>query len=127
MTFHQHLMSQPAWVVVWVSWLVFLNIAGAAVFAWRHVEARWVLAAMLANMPFMHLLFNYFGYTRILGLSHIVFWTPLLVYLWYRRTGINLQTPFGIYIHALFVSNFISLIIDYIDVIRYLLGDVRTV
>ncbi|MEX2524977.1 MAG: hypothetical protein WD750_08465 [Gammaproteobacteria bacterium] len=120
-------MSQPTWVVIWVFWLVFLNIASAAVFAWRHVEARWVLAAMLANMPFMNLLFSYFDYTRILGLSHIILWTPLLIYLWQRRQKIQLKTPFGIYIHALFISNFISLIIDYIDVIRYLLGDIGIV
>lgn len=127
MTFHQHLMSQTTWIVIWVFWLVFLNIAGAAIFAWRHVEARWVLAAMLANLPVMNLLFRYFDYTRMLGLSHIIFWTPLLVYLWLRRDKIQLRTPFGIYIHILFISNFISLIVDYIDVIRYLTGDTGVV
>lgn len=122
MTFNQHLLSQSHLVVGWVAWLVIMNL-GAVIFVWRRVEARWVLAAMLANMPFMNMLFYYFGYTRILGLSHIIFWTPLLVYLWRRRKTIRLKTPFGIYIHALFISDFISLVIDYSDTIRYLLGN----
>jgi len=122
MTFNEHLLAQSPLVVGWVAWLVILNL-GAVVFVWRHVEARWVLGAMLANMPFMNMLFYFFGYTRILGLSHIIFWTPLLIYLWRRRKKIELKSPFGIYIHLLFVSDFISLLIDFSDVIRYLIGD----
>jgi hypothetical protein len=122
MTFNQHLLSQSPLVVGWVAWLVILNL-GAVVFVWNRVEARWVLAAMIVNMPFMNMLFYYFGYTRILGLSHIIFWTPVLVYLWRRRKDIQIKTPFGIYIRVLFISNFISLVIDYSDTIRYLLGD----
>jgi len=123
-TFNQHLLAQSPLVVGWVAWLVIMNL-GAVVFAWRHVEARWVLAAMLVNMPFMNMLFYFFGYTRILGLSHIIFWTPLLVYLWRRRKDLEPKTPFGIYIRVLFLSNLVSLAIDYTDVIRYLLGDGR--
>jgi len=122
MTFNQHLLAQSPLVIGWVAWLVILNL-GAVVFIWNRVEARWALAAMLVNMPFMNMLFYYFGYTRILGLSHIIFWTPLLVYLWRRRNSIRPKSPFGIYIYALFISDFISLLIDYSDVIRYLLGD----
>jgi hypothetical protein len=126
MTFNQHLMSQSPLVIGWVSWLVFLNL-GAVVFAWKHVEARWILGAMLANMVFMNMLFFYFDYTRILGLSHIIFWTPLLVYLWRRRKAVRLKSVYGVYLHVLFVSNLGSLVIDFIDVARYLLGDTQIV
>jgi hypothetical protein len=101
---------------------MFINTA-SILFAFTRQEAHWVLTAWLANLLFMPMLFAEFGYTRILGLSHIVFWTPLLVYLWRRRAGIELRSISGAYLWALFASNGLSLVIDYIDLARYLAGD----
>lgn len=122
LTFHDHIMQQAPYLRVWVGWLVIFNIS-AIFFVWRHIEARWVLAAMLLNFPLMNLFFAHFGWVRLLGMSHAIVWTPLLVYLWLRRDKIEPKTPFGIYITVLFLTDFISLFIDYIDVIRYLTGD----
>lgn len=112
-------LQQPWWLQAWIFWLVVVNTA--AVVFWRRIEARWVLLAWTLNLPLITLLYERFGYTRILGLSHILCWTPLLVYLWRRRPWPG--GAYGKWLATLFVTNLASLAIDYLDVVRYLLGE----
>jgi len=80
---------------------------------------------MLFNMPLIMYLFDTIGWVRIPGLSYIIVWTPLLIFLWLRRENIKLKTPFRIYITTLYFTNAFSLLIDYIDLVRYFVGDVK--
>ena len=116
------IMAQPLWLQIWVGWMVVINIVGGLFFL-KRPEAKWILLAMLGNIIFMNGLFAAFEYQRILGLAHIVFWTPLLIYLWRRRTHWNLSANSGKWLVVLFMTNLISLIIDYADVARYLMGE----
>jgi len=106
----------------WVYWLMIINTA-SILFVIHRVEARWVLAAWVANAFLMGFLYDTFGYTRILGLSHIILWTPLLVYLWRRRSEIDGSSWGGRYLWVLFITNFVSLVFDYVDLARYFMGD----
>ncbi len=117
-----HIFNQTPYLVVWVSWLMAVNTM-SVLFVARHVEARWVLGAWLVNLPLMTVLFDSVGFVRLLGLSHIVVWTPLLIYLWTRRAECDLKTGFGKWAMALFLSNGLSLAIDYVDIVRYMMGD----
>lgn len=119
---NQAIMMQPLWLQVWVGWLVLVNVAGALVFI-RRPEAKWVLIAMVGNAIFMNWLFAEYGYQRILGLAHVVFWTPLLIYLWLRRRQWDLKSLGGKWLAVLFATDLTSLIIDYVDVARYFAGD----
>ena len=96
---------------------------GAIIFALKDTRARVVVLAMIANIIFMVLLYNQFGYTRILGLSHIIFWTPLLAYLWKKRGAYPAHLWANRWMWGIMIINGLSLLIDYTDVIRYLLGD----
>lgn len=119
------IMAEPLPLKAWVFVLMIMNTL-SIVFL-KRVEARWVLAAWILNMVFMSFLFTLYGYTRMLGLSHIVYWTPLLIYLWRRRGAWNVSGSLtGKWIAGLFTVNLISLLVDYVDVIRYLLGDHAT-
>ena len=62
------------------------------------------------------------GFTRLLGLGHI-FWLPLLYFLWNRLGQIPADDLFGVWIRILIAVNAISLVIDGIDVFRYIAGD----
>jgi hypothetical protein len=99
---------------------VFLNVV-SVVFAVRHSEARWVLVALVVSVPLMNLLFDTYGYVRVLGLAHVLVWTPLLVFLLLRRSRIGVKTPFGVWLHALMLTNAISLAIDYVQVARFVM------
>ena len=122
MTLFEHFFASPPWLLVWLNILGIVNF-GAIIFAIKDWRARMVLIAMIINLIFMSALFAKFGYTRILGLSHIIMWTPLLIYLWKNRKAHPERVWTGRYILAVLVINGISLVVDYIDVIRYILGD----
>jgi hypothetical protein len=116
-----HILAEPLYLQIWIFWFIVINTA--CIFFLRHVEARWVLAAWIVNVLFMTTLFELNGYNRLLGLSHVVCWTPLLVYLHRRRSSLAGERLFDGWVRTVFATNFISLVIDYLDVIRYLLGD----
>ncbi len=117
-----HINASPIHWVIWMNLLGLMNF-GAIIFALKDVRARWVVLAMIGNIIFMSLLFMQFGYTRILGLSHIVFWTPLLTYLWKKRAAIQNHIWATRWMWGVMIVNGLSLLIDYTDVIRYVLGD----
>jgi hypothetical protein len=121
-TLGSHMMNQAPWLVAWLMWLVFVNVV-SVIFVIRHTEARWVLVAFVVNVPLMNLLYDSYGFVRVLGLSHIIVWTPLLVFLVLRRSRFNPRTLFGGWITVLMLTNGISLVVDYVDLARFLMGD----
>lgn len=122
MTMNEHMLAQPLWVVVWMMIMGALHITAIplAIKDWR---PRVMIVAMLANMVVMSRLFHKYGYTRILGLSHVIFWTPLLAYLWKTRNNHPDRKWTATFVKLAMVIIFISLLFDYTDVIRYVLGD----
>lgn len=120
----EEIMSQPTWVGMWVMYLAGLNFIGCAVFAWKHVEARWGLGLFLLSAVAMGQLYEALGYVRLLGITHIVVWTPLLIYFWRRREIIKAKpVPSRTFFIALSITNLISLAFDYADLARYILGE----
>jgi hypothetical protein len=115
------ILSEPWWVIAWVGWLGAVNMA--SLFFLRESEARWVLAAFVASFTLMNVLYYTSGYNRFLGLAHIIFWTPLLIFLYRRLTKLLGPRRYESWIRILLASNGVSLVIDYVDVLRYLLGD----
>lgn len=113
----------PQWVYWWTrvidasNWLLLP-------FAIVDVRARWALLAWGVNIILILSLYNAFGYTRILGLSHILVWTPLLVYLFKHRQPLIAESWPGRYLYWLMGVIFVSLLFDYVDVARYLMGAV---
>ena len=122
MTMNEHMLAQPLWLVIWIIIMIGLQIA-AIPFAIKDWRSRIMVLAMILNMIFMSALFQKFGYTRILGLSHIIIWTPLLAYLWKSRHSHPERIWTGRFVKFVMVVIFISLLFDYLDVIRYVLGD----
>jgi len=122
MTMNEHMLASPTWVVVWMGIMGLLHII-AIPLAFKDWRPRWMLIAMAANLVFMSGLFHKFGYSRILGLSHVIFWTPLLAYLWKNRNKNPEREWIGRFVKVAIAIIFISLLFDYTDVIRYILGD----
>lgn len=114
---------EPAWLQAWIWWLAGINLA--SILFLRRPEARWVALAFVALVPLMTMLYEVFGYSRILGVGHIAVWPPLLVYLAFRfRAWWPPRQTSSVYLGLLFVTNAISLVIDYADLVRYLLARV---
>lgn len=110
--------------IPWLMWLMLLMAVNLIVpfFFLDRIEARVVLVTMIASATLMMALTGKFGFTRILGLGHVL-WVPLVFYLW---TGLGEHPgdePFGLWIRLLMALNSLSLVIDTVDLIRYKRGD----
>ena len=56
-------------------------------------------------------------------LPHIVIWTPLAIYLYRRRKHFVNPWPVRWTVTALMATIVVSLGFDYVDILRYLLGE----
>lgn len=119
--FNKGLMKMPIPWRVWVLLLVLLNLV-APLFFLERAEARIVIAVFLVGALLMTLLTALTGFSRLLGLGHVL-WFPLLYFLWTRLEGAPADGPFGIWLRALMAINAVSLAIDATDVARYLAGE----
>lgn len=122
--------TEPVWLQAWVMLLVVVHLA-AILFVVVRRDGGWrvryqpiaILASFLLAGAFMGWLYGQVGYVRLLGLAHLVFWTPVYVWVWRSRPADGIASLYGKYLMAYLVIAGISLLIDAIDVIRYLLGD----
>ena len=119
--FNKGILKMPLHWKLWLLVLVAANVVTPLMFLER-LEARVVLATILVSFVLMTLLTARFGFTRIVGLGHIV-WIPMLAFLSARLSVIPPVDAFGYWIRALFVLNGLSLMIDAADVVRYIDGE----
>lgn len=125
------IMQQPAWLVAWVGLLVITNLASVLFIARREAGGGWgvrwsalaILGAFIGAATFMEYLYGQYGYVRLLGLAHIVFWTPVYVWILTRRREMApAGSLFAKYLAAYLVINGISLVVDVADVTRHVAG-----
>lgn len=115
-------LAWPWWL--WMALLGVVNMALPLVFL-GSLEAKVVLAAVLAGALVQLLLVGRLGFVRLLGLGHIVAWVPMLLWLVPRLGNLGGATAFGRWLMAVVVLDLASLAIDFVDVGRYLAGDRR--
>lgn len=112
--------KQPMWVQVWVNFLGLVNFS-SVLFVRRSRLALYVLVAITLAVISLIYLHSQFGYVRLLGLPHVILWTPMLIYFWKIVPGME-TSLLKKYLYLLMATNFISLLFDYVDVARYFLG-----
>ncbi|MBL4871133.1 MAG: hypothetical protein JKX72_09285 [Robiginitomaculum sp.] len=77
-SFMADMKAGPAWVYNWVMFMGVMFMLSIA-FSFKNKQARLILLATLILAPIiMMALYGKFGYERILGLGHIMAWTPIL-------------------------------------------------
>ncbi len=119
--FNKGMLKQRIHVKLWLLLLLAANLI-VPLFYLQRLEAQVVLTVFLASFAFTVVITAYAGYSRLLGLGH-VFWFPLLYFLWTRLDQSPEGDFFGLWIRALMVLNATSLIIDVVEVVRYIAGD----
>lgn len=119
--FNRGMMMMPVHWQLWLALLVTFNLVLPLIFL-SHLEAQVVVATLMASMILMTGLTALSGFTRLLGLGHIL-WVPLLYFLWMRLEQNPAEDFFGLWIRVLMIVNATSLLIDTIDVGRYIAGD----
>lgn len=119
------LMLSPV-IVVWSGWMFGLSVIAPVVLMlfpgeWR--DRIVVAAACVAVIVLMPLWHAQVGYVRLVALPHIVIWTPLAIYLYRRRKHFAAPWPVRWTVAALMATIVVSLGFDYVDFMRYLLGE----
>lgn len=121
MGFMKTMMSLPMPWPAWIGLLMAVNML-APIYFLGTLEAQAVLAAALLGAAIQMAIFARKGFVRLLGVGH-VFWVPLLPWLWTRLDQADTAELFGYWIVTIIIVDGISLLIDAIDVTRYLNGD----
>ncbi len=119
--FQRGLLGMPLHWQLWLLILVGANLV-APFFFLEHVEAQLTIGALLISMMLMTALTARFGFSRILGLGHVA-WLPLLGFLASRATEVPATDAFGLWLRTVIVLDAISLVLDTVDVVRFLRGD----
>lgn len=119
--FNRAVFKMPIPWRIWLMLLMAVNMI-VPVFFLDRIEARVVLITMIVSATLMMAMTGKFGFTRILGLGHVL-WIPLLLYLWTTLGEHPADEPFGLWIRLVMVLNSLSLVIDTVDVMRYIRGD----
>mgnify|MGYP006919624262 FL=1 len=126
MTFDQAIALQPAWLGYWLNWLLFgAFILPFALLIWRQsrVAGLATIIASAAGAFAVNWLFDRMGYVKLLGLPHIIVWTPLAWYLFIQMRRADMPRWPKRIIVVVLATILISLAFDYADVLRYALGE----
>ena len=113
------LRSKP-YVLAWLVLLMLANGIAPLLFLAR-LEAQVVLATFLVSSILMMWLTARHGFSRILGLGHVL-WVPMVIFLLVRANSLEMDA-YGIWVGSVVVLNVISLMIDVRDVMLYVRGD----
>lgn len=122
--------TEPLWLQGWVLVMVLVHLA-AVLFVVRREPSGWririepiaIMTSFIVAALIMEWMYGQFGYVRLLGLAHLIGWTPVFVWMFMIRKRFSVSTLFGKYLRLYLLIAGISLFIDVIDVIRYFLGD----
>ena len=118
--FPKHILRMPVPVRIWVGVLFTTNMV-AVIFLPR-VEAWVVLVGLFLGALFQNLIFFRLGFVRLLGLGHI-HWFAMVAWLLLRLDSASGEPVFHHWIVAVCFVCGLSLVIDTIDVVRYLRGE----
>lgn len=122
MTLNEAIAQQSLWIQYWLYVLIFgIVVLPLALLIWKQTRLAAIItvaAAVLAGLG-VSWLFDHYGYVKLLGLPHIILWTPLALYLYGQITRPDMPMwPKRIMIAVLAVL-VVSLVFDYVDVARY--------
>ncbi|MBI3435590.1 MAG: hypothetical protein HY056_11010 [Proteobacteria bacterium] len=112
----------PGHLQLWLAWLAIVSFLGPLALI-RHRLARVVLLFQLANAALGAVLGLSLGLVRLLGLSHVIFWTPMLIVVARAIPSLTRNSALGIWARVFALTILLSLVLDYIDVARYILGE----
>jgi len=119
-------MLANGWMAAWLYWMAFAIAVTPTVLIFSkdtRLDAVIVFVANAAMLVGMAWLYELVGYVRLLGIVHVVLWTPLLIYLVLRAKNGDMPTICRAVMWMFAATLTISLVFDYTDTIRYFLGE----
>ncbi len=116
----------PMWVQHWMNFIGIVLILSTLAFLFRK-DTRMLGVYQLVSIVFtavtimwMH---SQMGMVRLLGISHIIVWTPLVIYLWQRVRNNPPGPVYRVIMWVTLLTLVATLAFDYYDVFRYIMGE----
>jgi hypothetical protein len=108
----------PVWLRIWLMGILFPVFLASLFFLRRSPEARFAAGGfVLSHVPMMIHLFDVT--VGVVGLMHLVCWSPAAVLLARRQPKVDPKTPFGLWVHAMLFVLVVSLAFDLRDALLY--------
>lgn len=126
MTFNEAMALQPMWLQIWLNvLLVGAFVLPLSFLFWRQSRIAGVVTLAGALIAAFAIIWMYgqLGYVKLLGLPHVILWTPVAVYLWrqIRRADMPVWPRRLMSVSLVIIA--ISLVFDYVDLARWVLGE----
>jgi len=113
---------QTAWLY-WMSFAITVTPLVLIFSKATRLDAVIVFLTNLAMLVGMGSVYEQMGYVRLLGIVHVILWTPLFVYLFIRAKNGEMPPLCRLVMWMFAATLAVSLVFDYTDVVRYLLGE----
>lgn len=115
-----YVQALPDWVFSWMTWMRFVFFSSIW-FAWKHNDARLTLATGFLSLQAAILVAYFVGWGLLWGITHLVLWTPLLLYVYINREPFSSGNAHSLWQRVLIGTIIVSLIFDIRDLILYFL------
>ena len=126
MTLEEAMALQPEWVMMWVYVLVAgAFVAPVVLLIWKASRKAGIItlvASLLAGFG-VQMIFDAMGYVKLLGLPHLILWVPIVVFLMAQQARGDMTNWPRRIIWFIIAIICISLVFDFIDVVRWILGE----
>jgi FtsH-binding integral membrane protein len=126
MTLSEAIAQQPQWIQYWLYVLIFgIVVLPLALLIWKQTRLTAVItvaASVIAGLG-VSWIYDQLGYVKLLGLPHIILWTPLALYLYGQIKREDMPAWPRRIMMAVLAVFVVSLVFDYVDVVRYVLGE----
>ncbi len=92
-TLNEAIAAGPLWLRAWIALLILTHVA-SLVFVFGRVDGKLtfrpecaaIIASFIAAALAMDWIYQSYGYVRLLGLAHLIFWTPAYAWVIARRS-----------------------------------------
>lgn len=105
---------------LWIVTMLILNMGGVLLF--DGIEVQVTAAVLLPSVILMTFLYQQYGFVRLLGVGHI-FWPFLVVWIVFFRLPLIVDPNLRLWLIALVTVDSLSLVLDVMDVYRYVQGE----
>jgi hypothetical protein len=127
MTFNEAVATHaPAWVGIWLNILLLGAIVlPLSLFIWKQTRLVALVALIAGGVSVAGIMTMYgqLGYVKLLGLPHIIMWTPLAFFLVHKIRAAEVTQAPRVIMGVVLATITISLAFDVTDVVRYIAGD----
>lgn len=126
MSMEEAIAAQPAWVGIWIIVLfVGAFVAPLVLLIWKSSRKAGIItfvASMVAGFA-IQMMFDAMGYVKLLGLPHLILWVPIVVFLMAQQARGDMPNWPRRIIWFIIAIICVSLVFDFIDVVRWVLGE----